>query len=227
MKTRHIMAGILAIFVLSGYVSGQDPWLPNGSHIYNTNSGNVGIGTDAPGYKLEVAGSIAFSSGVIRWLGSYGTPLQLRTAQGGAIEFYADNNGIGFYTYDGGWVKKVTISDGGSVGIGTTTIPSGYKLAVDGKIIAEEVQVEMSGSWPDHVFADNYRLMPLCEVEAYIHTSRRLPDMPSATEVSENGVSLGEMQAKLLQKVEELTLYVIELQKENEALKERMAELER
>ena len=61
----------------------------------------------------------------------------------------------------------------------------------------------------------------------YIQTHKHLPDIPSATEVEENGVSLGDMQARLLQKVEELTLYVIELDKENQALKERVAELER
>ncbi len=115
----------------------------------------------------------------------------------------------------------------GNVGIGTISIPSGYKLAVDGKIICEEVKVKDSGSWPDHVLEAGYDLMPLAEVEDYIAEHQHLPDVPSAKEVAADGLSLGETQALLLQKIEELTLYVIDLKKENEALKERFAEIER
>ncbi len=97
---------------------------------------------------------------------------------------------------------------------------------MNGTITAKEVVVTLDG-WPDFVFAADYRLMPLPEVEAYIQTEGHLPDIPSATEVEANGVSLGQTQALLLQKVEELTLYMIEMDKENEALKERVAELER
>ena len=110
------------------------------------------------------------------------------------------------------------------VGIGTTNLGS-YQLAVNGKIRAKEVVVETG--WSDFVFETDYDLRPLAEVAEYIKANKQLPNMPSAAEVSKNGVSLGKMQATLLQKVEELTLYVIELKKENEALKARVAELER
>ncbi|GAG80761.1 unnamed protein product, partial [marine sediment metagenome] len=123
--------------------------------------------------------------------------------------------------------QQLNIKANGSIGIGTTTVPSGYKLAVDGKIIAEEFKVELSENWPDHVFGENYNLMSLTELENYIIKNRHLPGLPSADEVEENGVSLGDMQARLLQKVEELTLYVIDLQKENEALKDKLAKFKK
>ncbi|MCH8837098.1 MAG: hypothetical protein IIA60_04760 [Candidatus Marinimicrobia bacterium] len=123
---------------------------------------------------------------------------------------------------DGSVVRLTTDTD--KVGIGTTN-PGSYKLAVNGDIRAKEIVVEIG--WSDFVFGDDYRLKPLAEVERYIQAEGHLPDIPPAAEVEENGVSLGDMQARLLQKVEELTLYMIDLKKENEALNERVAELER
>lgn len=128
------------------------------------------------------------------------------------------------WTDDGSVVRLADSTD--KAGIGTTSIPSGYKLAVDGKIIAEEFKVQDSGSWPDHVFQADYNLMPLPDVERYIAEHQHLPDVPSAEEVAADGLSLGETRALLLQKIEELTLYVIDLKKGNEALKTRVADLE-
>ncbi len=81
--------------------------------------------------------------------------------------------------------------------------------------------------WTGGVFADTYRLMPLPDLECYIAEQQHLPDVPSAEEVAADGLSLGQTQALLLQKIEELTLYVIDLKKENEALKARMDRLEK
>ena len=119
------------------------------------------------------------------------------------------------------------VNNAGAVGIGTTTIPSGYKLAVDGKAIMEEVKVEVSGSWPDHVFHDDHQISSLENTESYIRENKHLPGIPSAEEVKEDGVSLGEMNAKLLEKIEELTLHVIELNKKNGELEERLSNLEK
>jgi hypothetical protein len=89
------------------------------------------------------------------------------------------------------------------------------------------VQVVASGtSWPDFVFADGYHLQSLEEIERHIKTEKHLPGIPSQQEVTKDGIKLGEMQTKLLQKVEELTLYVIELKKENDALKKRVEKVE-
>jgi hypothetical protein len=103
------------------------------------------------------------------------------------------------------------------VGIGTED-PKNL-LDVKGTIHAQEVKVDMN-NWSDFVFHPSYQLKPLIEVEKFIKTNGHLEDIPSATEVEQNGVNVGEMQAKLLQKVEELTLYVIELKKEIEQLKQ-------
>ncbi len=113
----------------------------------------------------------------------------------------------------------------GSVGIGTTlaTNPNGYKLAVNGKIGAKDVQVETSSTtWPDYVFAQDYRLPSLMEVEKFIQENNHLENVPSATEIEKNGHSLGEMDKILLKKVEELTLYVIQQQKEIDELKKKI-----
>ena len=111
----------------------------------------------------------------------------------------------------------------GNVGIGTTS-PQ-YLLSVNGTIGAKEVVVTNTG-WSDYVFLPRYRLQPLTEVDAYIQAHHHLPDVPSQADVEQNGVSVGEMQAKLLAKVEELTLYMIRAEKENQQLRERIAKLE-
>ncbi len=111
--------------------------------------------------------------------------------------------------------------EGGGLTIGTTCLPSGYDLAVNGKIKAKEVQVSLTG-WCDFVFEEDYPLMPLEELEKSIDTHKHLPGIPSAEEALRDGISLGEMDARLLQKIEELTLYVIDLKKENEAMKKEI-----
>jgi hypothetical protein len=100
----------------------------------------------------------------------------------------------------------------GNVGIGTTDT-KGYKLAVAGGIVSESVRVKLRSNWPDFVFKPAYRLAPLQEVERYIKKYEHLPEMPAAKEVEKDGADLGEMNRKLLQKVEELTLYLIEQNK--------------
>ena len=106
----------------------------------------------------------------------------------------------------------------GQIGIGTPKMPIDAKLAVDGKIYAREIEVN-NNSWPDYVFTPDYKMLTLSELEAYVNRYSHLPGIPSAETVSKEGINLGEMDGLLLQKVEELTLYVIELKKEIEELK--------
>jgi len=103
----------------------------------------------------------------------------------------------------------------GSVAIGTTD-PKGYKLAVAGSMIAESVKVKLQGAWPDFVFGKKYQLPSLQQTEQHILANGHLPGIPSAAEVAKDGIDVGEMNKKLLQKIEELTLYLIEIKKENE-----------
>ncbi len=102
----------------------------------------------------------------------------------------------------------------GNVGIGTSSFIDGtdtYRLSVDGKIRAHGVKVYTT--WADYVFKDNYILKPLDEVEDFILQNGHLPNVPSEAEVLKNGIELGAMNAKLLEKIEELTLYIIEQNK--------------
>ncbi len=122
---------------------------------------------------------------------------------------------------------RMLITENGNVGIGTTSVPNDYKLAVYGKILSEEVVVLLHENWPDFVFEKNYILTPLAEVEDYLIKHKHLPNVPTATEVAKNGIALGETQAMLLQKIEELTLYMIELSKKNEELQKEVNEIKK
>lgn len=108
-----------------------------------------------------------------------------------------------------------TASYTGKVGVGTSTVPGDYKMAIDGKLISEEIKVQLSGNWPDYVFKEGYDLPPLEEIQKYVAEKGHLPNIPSAQEVKDHGVELGEMNRLLLEKIEELTLYLIELKREN------------
>jgi len=96
----------------------------------------------------------------------------------------------------------------GNVGIGTTQPDA--KLSVKGKIHAEEIKVDLNIPGPDYVFNNDYKLLSLAETDAYIQAHRHLPDVPSALEMKNNGINVSEMQMKLLQKIEELTLHTIQ-----------------
>ena len=111
----------------------------------------------------------------------------------------------------------------GNLGIGTASPTE--KLSVNGKIRAHEIKVETSG-WPDYVFAKGYQLPSLEETEKQIKEKGHLPGIPSAEEVKANGIDLGEMNAKLLKKIEELTLYMIEMKKENEKQQKQIEDLQ-
>ena len=119
--------------------------------------------------------------------------------------------------------SPVGFPDGITVGTGVT-IPAGstYKMAISGGIITEKVRVATSGTpfWADFVFEPSFKLRPLSELAQYIKLNKHLPDIPSTAEVTKNGIDLAETQALLLQKIEELTLYVIEQNK-------KIGELER
>jgi hypothetical protein len=129
-----------------------------------------------------------------------------------------------FLQHDSGNVVLCGLEQG-AVGIGVTSgasIPAGFLLAVDGKIISEEVKVQLSGEWPDYVFDKKYKLLSLEDLKKYIAANKHLPNIPSAAEVEKNGIELGDMQKKLTQTLEELTLYVLELKKEIDLLKKQV-----
>lgn len=192
--------------------------------------GEVGIGTTNPQAKLHITdgGDADFSGGGQLVLGpTSGANLALD-----GNEILARNNGAEaplFLQISGGDVL-MTPNENGQVGIGVTSMANmptdDYLLAVDGKIISEEVRVEMSGSWPDYVFAPDYHLTPLSELETEIQTHGHLPGIPSAQTVESEGFELGDMQRRMMEKIEELTLYMIQADKEIQALKKSNIQLQ-
>jgi hypothetical protein len=132
------------------------------------------------------------------------------------------NTGIGTYSPN----AKLHINGNALIGSTSARIATGYSLSVVGKVIAEEVKVQLSAAWPDYVFNKEYKLMPLEELEKSIEQNKHLPNIPAAVQVEKEGLLLGEMNRKLIEKLEELTLYIIELNKKNVALTERVGQLE-
>lgn len=121
---------------------------------------------------------------------------------------------------------RMTVTKDGDVGIGTTNT-HGYKLAVKGRILCENLKVQLEADWPDFVFNKDYSLQSLKEVEHYITQNNRLPGVPSAQEIKQDGVDIGQMNAILLQKVEELTRYIIDQQKQIEKQQQQLDELKK
>ncbi len=111
--------------------------------------------------------------------------------------------------------------------IGNVTAPAGYKLYVETGILTEKVKVAVKSTvkWSDYVFAKDYKLKTLEEVDEFIKLNKHLPGVPSAEEVVESGIDVATMDAKLLEKIEEITLYIIDLKKESEALKLEVSSL--
>lgn len=182
-------------------------------------TGKVGIGTSTPNVDLHVKGfSLIDGQNASLLLG--GTTGATYGEWG--IEY--NSGGLNFWKPFGSNMGlknfRLFIADNGNVSVGTND-SEGYKFAVKGDMIAEKVVVKLHANWPDFVFTEEYGLMPLSEVEAFIKEHSHLPNVPSAKEVEKGGVNLGEMDRVLLQKVEELTLYIIELEKQIEAMKNK------
>lgn len=165
--------------------------------------GVYGEATGSAGTRYGVYGTASVSSGTANAVGVFGS------ASG------ATNNWAGYF--GNGSVYVAT-----DLRVGTTTQASGYKVSVNGKIACTEVLVQNMSNWPDFVFDEDYLLMNLIEVENMIRTNKHLPGIPSAQEVSENGLEIGEFQKRLLQKMEELTLYSIEHEKQIVTLQEQI-----
>jgi len=176
----------------------------NGTNPVWTNS-NVGIGTGSPSQKLSVFGGLNLRGGGLGLL-TWDTDASI---YGHSNYLIVGTNGI----------ERMRIDPYGNVGIGTTTTQ--YKLAVNGNIGAQDIIVTNTG-WSDYVFKPGYRLRPLSEVSQFIQKNGHLPDIPTEAEVKQKGVSLGEIQTKLLAKVEELTLHMIQQEKENCELRDQM-----
>ena len=211
--------------------------LTDGSQKMVINSGgNVGIGELNPVARLHAVGSIfsnaartntIFSGNIgannANFVGTEGY-WALRTATDNSFNLDVFNSSTP--------VTAIKVVQNGNVSIGTTD-PNSFKLAVGGKIGASEVVVTLERPWPDYVFETDHKLLSLSELEVFIKANKHLPELPTAEEVKESGVSLGEMNAILLKKLEELTLYVIqqnqnieEIRMTNKLQRDTIAELQ-
>jgi hypothetical protein len=171
--------------------------------VVDGTNGSVGIGsTTSYGGKLQINASSNSNNALRLEVGAF--------SMNGSSSFAIDAVG----TIGG----RFFVGSNGNVGIGTTA-PGSFKLAVNGKIWAQEVQVAVNNPGPDYVFEKDYSLPSLESVKTYIDQNKHLPEVPSAKDTEANGINLSEMNMLLLKKVEELTLYVIELKREIQDIK--------
>jgi len=213
----------------SGAISGNAIdfylWQPgdpvNGEGSLNAmtlNGSYMGLGTNAPLSQLHLNSSIERQTFRLYKNGNTTNYLSIWQGVGGAA---LDPIGTGLLYL--GYDQPTTVimgMNGGKIGIGTGT--PDQLLTVKGIIHSQEVRVDLTVPGPDYVFEKDYRLPALKEVKDYIDQNKRLPDVPSAAEMEKNGVQLGEMNMLLLKKMEEMTLYILDQQKQIEALKSRM-----
>jgi hypothetical protein len=192
--------------------------------------GNIGFGTsNAPETELHIFSGVTptiklQSNGANEESGR----LSLRDDVNNGIDMYYDGvntiDRLIFEPYLGGTGqgRAMAINLAGQVSIGGTKVATGYKLSVDGKIATEEVLVDLDADWPDYVFKSDYKLKSLEEVKAHIQEKGHLPNVPSANEVEENGILLGNMNKVLLEKIEELTLYILQQEERIKKLEEKL-----
>lgn len=180
----------------------------------------------SPNTQLNVNGEVRGKEIMVNTNGSvYNKGLRLsyddRYNSGGTGEAYFDNTIL----YGGfSWRQLRIGSNGESYGT-LMRLDQAGTLRLDGEFRAKAIRVR-SNVWADYVFAANYKLPALSEVEQFIKENKHLPNIPSEKEVLENGIDVAQMQEKHMQKIEELTLYVIELEKQNKKLQERLENIE-
>ena len=216
--------------------------LPQSGKIWMLPGGRLGIGDTTTGYRLAVGGAVK-TTGRINVGGSVIVADTLKvgsnkfrvlsnglvTANGAMLingdfhvntsDFRVNSNGNVEIRKQLAVANSIYLLQNGDVTIaGNTRIGDGFYCDSHGNLKVKELHVTLT-NWPDYVFGEGYRLMPLDEVEEYIGENGHLPQMPSAAEVEADGANLGEMNRLLLQKVEELTLYIIDLQKQIDELK--------
>lgn len=201
---------------------------PNYS-MYVDESGKVGIGTTATtNGKMTISGTDINLLRLESEAGGGESIMRLRSKTTGGsylhadISTYAEGGYMGFkipYNNDAGVGYQMIINTSGNVGIGTNS-PS-EKLSVNGNISAKKIIVTQTG-WSDYVFDSSYQLKSLSELAEFIKRNKHLPDIPSAKEVEEKGINVGDSEAILLKKIEELTLYLMIQQKQIDELREQI-----
>jgi hypothetical protein len=223
--------------------------ISNSGDLTLTDNATIGNNLFVKGGLIDItngtAGGNIVGNGTSGWLGILGGTNAASLCDGAYLQLFG-NSGVGngaayivasgpltsgtsfYYQPNGGSsVSNMTVLNDGQVVIGnvSTLGTNDYKLYVQTGIITEKLKVANSGdfmNWSDFVFNKDYDLMSLDKVEAFVKENKHLPEIPSASEVAKDGIDVANMDAKLLQKIEELTLYVIKQQKEINDLKKKV-----
>jgi hypothetical protein len=215
--------------------TGLTEWIINAQGNYTGGNSDVravnGTSVIAPGYGYGVYGTGGYMGirGVANSTTYTGTSYGVYGSASGTAGTRIGVYGSAFGGTTANWAVYAAGDSyvSGDLRVGNTAEVTGFRVSVDGKMICEELKVQLSQNWPDYVFADDYSIMNLNDLEEYIKTENHLPGIPSAAEIeAADGIMLGEMQRVTVEKLEELTLYILELKKENDLLKERVEALE-
>lgn len=217
----------------------SSPWKTNATNDVSYLDGKIGIGTANPKFILDVnslgSGWVQNIQGNVYGVapnnnfvgikinnGVFQEPFTKWVGIASAIEtdvFHPDGySALALYA---GEAERVRITSDGKMNIGPQPATNDYKLSVDGKIIAKELKLNI-GYWPDDVFETNYKLISISNLEKFILQNKHLPDVPTATELKKNGVNTTEMLQIQMKKIEELTLMLIQQNKEIEILKNKV-----
>lgn len=218
---------ILNVFTID--YSGIPAYTTN--HLYIDGVGRVGIGLSNPTASLHIKGNLLVSyyngTNILNadnWSFTYGSTNTMNfNTSSGEFLLTKPSSATNIFKVNGNGIVNVyndlVISD--NTGINC-------RIYQNGLIRSREVKVDLLNIPPDYVFGKNYKLLPFDELRNYLLTNKHLPGIPSASEMQEEGsINVGDMQFKLLEKVEELTLYILQLQKQNEELKKRVCKLEK
>ncbi|HTJ48087.1 MAG TPA: hypothetical protein VL443_01440 [Cyclobacteriaceae bacterium] len=239
MKRHQSLLTAIIVFIASAAQAQQWNGVTTSTgSIYRT--GNIGVGPETviPGFtSIFVSNSGGLNPSIMFKDGDALTNQKIwdLLAQGNRFRILTETDNYGsvqdaFVISRSGVNVTTSTFPNGNVGIGTqfTSNPNGYRLAVKGKIGAQEVQVEnTSTTWADYVFEPTYKLRPLKEVKMFIKLNKHLPEIPSAEEIKENGHKLGEMDVLLLKKIEEMTLYMLEQEERIKSLEEQVLNLKK
>jgi len=179
----------------------------NGTGIFGSSSSDGAIIMNGPVGSSIYLQSGNLTQGIIR---ATANTFEMNRSGAGMLKLTA--NATGIYLKPG---AQISMGGGGASA-------TGYAVSVEGKLIATELTALAFASWPDYVFEKDYHLKPLSEVKKFIEQNKHLPNIPAAVEVEKTGIQLGDMTKRLMEKVEELTLYVIQLQEQVDELKKRL-----
>lgn len=224
---------------------GVDKDQNNGNNFFIASNGNtkmliegngkIGINTENPYHLLHVVGGGVYvkeTNDATLDNDGPGADIIMEDNMGGVLNIFSSNKEGGINL--GGGSKRLNICkwEDQTVVIGDVPIPTinNYKLYVGKGILTEKLKIALSSdavNWSDFVFDENYKLASLTEIESYIKVNHHLPEIPSAEEIYKNGLDVAQMDAKLLQKIEELTLHLIEMEKKNNELEKRVLKLEK